>query len=97
MTIPFSDRIRIAPDVLFRVVADEAVLVNLNTEVYLGLNEIGTRMWDVLNSAGSVECAFETLLREYEVEPAQLRADLAAFVDELLAQKLVEIGPAIPA
>jgi hypothetical protein len=33
------------------------------------------------------------LLQEYEVEPAQLRADLGEFIDQLLGQKLIEAGP----
>jgi hypothetical protein len=94
MSISFSDRVRVAPDVLFRMVSDEAILVNLNTEVYLGLNTVGARMWDVLNSANSIEAAYETLLGEYEVEPQQLRADLEELLGQLLGQKLIEVAPA---
>jgi hypothetical protein len=93
MSISFSDRVRVAPDVLFRMVSDEAILVNLNTEVYLGLNAVGARMWDVLNSASSIEAAYETLLGEYEVEPQQLRADLEELLGQLLGQKLIEVAP----
>jgi hypothetical protein len=94
MSISFSDRVRVAPDVLFRLVSDEAILVNLNTEIYLGLNAVGARMWNVLNTANSIEAAYETLLSEYEVEPQRLRADLEDLLDQLLGQKLVEVGPA---
>ena len=90
MTASFSDRVRIAPDVLFRLLSDEAVLVNLNTEVYLGLNAVGARMWSALNNAGSIQAAYEELLREYDVEPSRLRTDLGEFIDQLLAQKLIE-------
>jgi hypothetical protein len=92
MNISFSDRVRVAPNVLCRNVGDEAILVNLDTEVYLGLNAVGARMWDVLNGASSIEGAYETLLSEYEVEPRQLRADLEALLGQLLGQKLVEVG-----
>jgi hypothetical protein len=94
MAVSFSDRVRVAPDVLFRLAGDEAVLLNLNTEQYLGLNLVGTRMWTVLSSAGSIQAAYDALLQEYEVEPAQLRADLQEFIDQLLQQKLIETGPA---
>jgi len=94
MSFCFADRVRVAPDVLFRLVSDEAILVNLNTEVYLGLNAVGARMWNVLNTANSIEAAYQTLLSEYEVEPPRLRADLEDLLDQLLGQKLVEVGPA---
>jgi hypothetical protein len=93
MAVSFAQRVRVAPDVLFRLVGDEGVLLNLNTEMYLGLNLVGTRMWNVLGSASSIQAAFDELLQEYDVEPAQLRADLEEFIDHLLAQKLIEIGP----
>jgi len=94
MAISFSDRVRVAPDVLFRQVGDEFVLVNLNTEVYLGLNPVGSRMWSVLSNASSVQAAYEALLEEYEVEPARLQADIAEFLDQLLGQRLIEAAPA---
>lgn len=93
MAVSFSERVSVAPDVLFRIVGEEGVLLNLTTELYLGLNPVGTRMWSVLSGARSIQAAYDALLQEYEVEPLQLRADLEAFIDELLDQKLVEIGP----
>jgi Coenzyme PQQ synthesis protein D (PqqD) len=94
VAVSFSACVRVAPDVLFRLVGDEGVLVNLNTELYLGLNPVGTRMWSVLNSASSIQAAYDGLLQEYEVEPKQLRTDLEEFIAELLGQGLIEARPA---
>ena len=91
MSISFSDSVRVAPDVLFRMVSDEAILVNLNTEVYLGLNPVGARMWSALTDAPSIDVAYQALLSEYEVEPARLRADLEELLGQLLGQKLIEV------
>ena len=91
MSISFSDCVRVAPDVLFRMVSDEAILVNLNTEVYLGLNPVGARMWSALTDAPSIDAAYRALLTEYEVEPARLRADLEELLGQLLGQKLIEV------
>jgi hypothetical protein len=92
MTHAFSARVRVAPDVMFRLVGDEGVLVNLNTERYLGLNAVGTRMWTALGNAASIEAAYQQLLQEYDVDPARLRADLDEFVERLLGQQLIETG-----
>ena len=91
--VSFSERLTVAPDVLFRLVGDEGVLLNLNTTMYLGLNPVGPRMWNALTSAGSIQAAYDTLLAEYEVEPAQLRTDLEEFIQRLLGQKLIVAGP----
>jgi hypothetical protein len=93
MAISFSERVRVAPDVLFRLVGEEGVLLNLKTELYLGLNTVGTRIWSVVGSASSIQAAYDELLQEYDVEPTKLRADLEEFIDQLLGQKLIEAGP----
>ena len=95
--VSFSERLTVAPDVLFRLVGDEGVLLNLNTTLYLGLNPVGTRMWNALTSASSIQAAYDTLLAEYEVEPVQLRADLEEFIERLLGQKLIVAGSVIEA
>ena len=93
MHVSFSDSVRVAPDVLFRLVSDEGVLVNLNTEMYLGLNPVGARMWSVLSEASSIQAAYEQLLREYEVDPSELRRDLEEFIAQLHAHQLIETRP----
>jgi hypothetical protein len=73
------------------MVSDEAILVNLNTEVYLGLNPVGARMWSALTDAPSIDAAYRALLAEYEVEPERLRTDLEELLGQLLGQKLIEV------
>jgi hypothetical protein len=93
MPVSFSDCVRVAPDVLFRLVSDEGVLVNLNTEMYLGLNPVGARMWSVLSEASSIQAAYEQLLREYAVDASELRRDLEEFIAQLHAHQLIETRP----
>ena len=91
MTHSFSSRVTASPDVLFRVVGDEAVLLNLKTELYLGLNPMGTEMWTVLTNTRSLQSAYDTLLQEFDVEPERLRRELDEFVGKLLEQGLIEL------
>ena len=75
-----TTRIEISDGVLFRELQGEAVLLDLGSQRYFGLNEVGTRAWQLLQEHGEVEAVAATLLAEFEVEPTQLRQDL----DELL-------------
>jgi hypothetical protein len=93
MAISLSERVTVPPDVLFRVVGDEGVLVNLNTQKYLGLNAVGTQMWLTLSHAASIQAAYEALLEEYDVAAPQLLADLEEFIGELRNHQLIETGP----
>ncbi len=89
----FRQRVTTAPDVLVRVIGDEAILLHLVTERYLGLDPVGTRMWTVLHEASSIEAGYERLQREYDVAPEVLRADLQEFLDQLLGQSLISLEP----
>ena len=93
MAHSFSSRVSVAQDVLFRIVGEEAVLLNLKTELYLGLDIVGTRMWNVLVEASSIQAAYDLLVLEYEVEPSRLREDLDEFLGKLLEQGLIQISP----
>jgi len=92
MTYSFSSRATVAPDVLFRVVGNEAVLLNLKTELYLGLDPVGTEMWVVLTNTSSIQAAYDSLLQEFDVAPERLRQDLNDFIEKLLDQGLIELS-----
>lgn len=89
MKIPFEKRISIPDGVLVQELQGESVLLNVNTENYYGLDEVGTRMWAVLSEAPSIADAIDTLLDEYEVERATLESDVSDLLIELLEKKLI--------
>ena len=92
-SVSFSTRARTAPDVMIQEVGGESVLLDLKTERYLGLNEVGTRMWQALLESESIQAAYETLLAEYEVAPEQLEEDLRDLLDRLLENALITTEP----
>jgi hypothetical protein len=87
-------RFSVPSDVLVQELQGESVLLNLKSGRYFGLDEIGTRMWQVLTTAGSVESAHKTLVNEYDVEPERLRRDLEQLVEKLAGHGLLDIGHA---
>ena len=89
--INFSNRVMIPETVLFRELDGESVLLNLTTESYLGLNEMGTHMWTVMTAAPSIQAAYEELLTEYDVEPDVLHQDMESLIGQMLEQGLVEL------
>jgi hypothetical protein len=89
--IPFSSRVMVPDTVLFRELEGEAVILNLETESYLGLDLVGTRMWNVLTAQPSIEAAYQVLLAEYDVAPETLRADLERLLGEMLEHKLITL------
>lgn len=92
MAIAFTDRVTLPQDVLISGVDRESVLLNLDSERYFGLDEIGTRMFSLLTSSSSVQAAYETLLQEFDVDAELLRHDLLSLADKLVAQGLAEVA-----
>ena len=88
-----NQRIEIPDGVLVRELQGESVLLNLETECYFGLDEVGTRMWNALTTSPTTDAACTALLAEYDVTPEQLRADLEAFVARLAGAGLVRVAP----
>jgi hypothetical protein len=75
--------IHIAKDVLVQPLGDEAVLLNLNNDHYYGLDNVGTRMWELLAEHGDPEAVIRQMLLEYDADEPALRRDLAALIDKL--------------
>jgi hypothetical protein len=89
-----ADRVSVSPDVLFQEVGGEAVLLDLKSESYFGLDDVGMRIWQLLQEQGSLCAVFDRMLAEYDVEPARLEADLLKHVGELADAGLVIVGEA---
>jgi hypothetical protein len=71
-TISFSDRVEVPKHVLVRFLDNESVFLNLETEHYYGLDEIGTGMWQAVTAAPYIEAAYGQLLSQFDVEAQQL-------------------------
>jgi len=90
MSIDYAMKISVPKHVLVRVFENESVILNLNTEFYHGLDDVGSRMWTALTHSASIQEAFDSLISEYDVEPAQLRQDLDDFLEKLGQRGMVE-------
>jgi hypothetical protein len=71
--------------------AGEAVILHLKTGIYYGLDSVGNRVWSLIQVPMTVGDIQATLLREYDVEPAQCERDLLALLQELTATGLIEV------
>lgn len=84
--------LRRSPEATHQIVGNEAVLLDLGSESYFGLNELALRAWEALDDTTSLEQVVNLLASEYDVERTQLEQDILA-----LADQLVQAGLASPA
>ena len=92
--LTFKDRTTAPKHILVRLLDQESVLLNLETERYFGLDETGTRMWQLLTTSPDIDAAYRELLAEYDVQPELLRENLTELVGHLVAHGLLQILPA---
>lgn len=72
----------------------EAVVLNLETGTYFGLNPIGAVIWQLIQKPAKVGFVLEELLKEFRVDARQCEADLLSFLKQLRANGLIRIqGP----
>ena len=86
-----TDKITASDDVVARVVAGETVLLNLATGTYFGLNEVGGRIWQLLDSGGcTLAEAAVKLEAEFEVSLEAAQADVLSLAGDLTEHGLIE-------
>ncbi|EIF51107.1 PqqD family protein [Sulfurovum sp. AR] len=69
----------------------EMVLLDMESENYFGLDEVGTAIWQAMQEYGTLQEVFNALLEQYAVEEEVLKKDLSDFVDKLVESGLVEV------
>lgn len=83
--------IKAANNQLSSEIAGEAVILDLKSGVYYGLNETGNKIWQWLQEPKQVQEVCNLLLQEYEVETDQCSCDLHNILQEMLAAGLIEV------
>lgn len=90
MTEAWPGRVSVPPEVLSKELDGETVLLDLAGENYFKLDEVGTRVWQLLVEDGDPEQALETVLEEYEVDQETLREDMERLLSQLLDAGLLK-------
>ncbi len=76
------------PDIVARQILDETILVPLcrkagEIECLYTLNEVGARIWDLIDGKRSVREIRDCLLQEFAVNETEAEADLLTLLDQL--------------
>lgn len=85
-----------AKDQISADVGGEAVILNLKTGAYHGLDPVGARIWNLLAESTTVNDILDALLKEYEVEPDRCFRELLALLQQLAESGLIEVKNQMP-
>ena len=84
-----STKLKRAEKVTFEKVADEAILIHLDTGTYFSLNNIGTEFWELFDGEKTLQELAESVAKKYEVESEMVIADLLDLVEKLAKDDLL--------
>ncbi len=70
---------------------DEAAILNLKSGVYYGLDAVGARIWNLIQTPRTVREVRDTLLAEYDVEADRCGDDLIKLLGELAEHDLIDV------
>ena len=84
-----NQTITLSPDVIPQEVSGETVLLDLESENYFGLDEVGTRIWQLIQQTNDLQAIYQTLLTEYDVAEDRLQQDLGNLLGEISGLGLI--------
>ncbi|MFI5280417.1 MAG: PqqD family peptide modification chaperone [Gemmatimonadales bacterium] len=90
-TIPESAAIVVADGVLASDFGSEQVILNLRDGVYYGLEDVGARIWQLLQRPTTLAAMRAVLVEEFDVDAERCEQDLRALIADLGARGLVKI------
>jgi hypothetical protein len=88
-----STVLRVPDTVLMRTVRDEVVLLDMAGEEYYGLNAVGACVIRSVKDGADVDAAVAAVVDAFDAPEEQIRADVVALVEELVATGLLVVTP----
>jgi hypothetical protein len=85
-------RVVVAKEQISSDLDGEAVILNLKSGVYYGLNPVGASIWSLIQQPKTISEIQDALLAQYEVEPEQCDRDLFSMLHQLEAEGLIEVS-----
>jgi hypothetical protein len=83
---------RVSAEQLYSEIGSEAVILDLKSGVYYGLNETGNQIWQWLQQPKTESEIIALVLKEYDVTPEQGANDVKALLQEMIESEIIEIA-----
>lgn len=87
-------RFSVPPDVSWRDAPAEIILFDARADAYHVLNEAAAAAWRLLAEGASVPAVVAELVARFDADPAEIAADVAALVRDLVERDLLRADPA---
>src|SRR3712207_5132209 len=69
----------------------EVAILNLKAGMYYGLDDVGARVWALIQRPRKVSEIQTIIVDEYDVDPHRCERDIASLLQNLMGEGLVEV------
>ena len=70
---------------------DQLVMIDIDKGQYFALNTIGTRIWELIDEARTIEEICALLLEEFDVDPDLCKTDVEEYLEEMRSLDLISV------
>lgn len=94
-TLSVSSSVVATKDQISSDLGGEVAILHLEAGMYYGLDNVGARIWSLIQKPRTVVEIRDILMSEYEVEPGHCESDLIALLQRLADEGLIEFRDGI--
>jgi hypothetical protein len=92
--IALRTTVAVSPNQVSTSLGHEAVILGADAGEYFGLNEVGARIWELVQQPVQVAQICAQICAEYEVPPDQCERDVIELLAELREKGLLDVRDA---
>ncbi|HEX5656406.1 MAG TPA: PqqD family protein [Polyangiales bacterium] len=92
--IALSTTVVVSPNQVSTSLGHEAVILGADAGEYFGLNEVGARVWELVQQPVQVSAICAALCDEYEVQAAECERDVIELLAEMRERGLLDVRDA---
>lgn len=82
--------LRLSEHVRYVRMGDQVIVADMRSGRYLGLDDVGARIWDMIDEGATRVAIVEHVSDEYDVSVELLERDVERLIRDLLKRRLIE-------
>ena len=91
MTLDLRSVVVASSDQLASSIGGETVILGLKAGRYYGVDQVGARVWQLVQTPRPVAEIRNAIVAEYDVDPGRCEADLLKLLHQLVEAHLIEV------
>jgi hypothetical protein len=92
VVLSLDSRVVAARDQISCNLSGEIVILSVESGLYFGLDQVGARVWELIQQPRSVSEIVDLLIQEYDVDEQRCGHDVLELLDEMQRRQLIEVA-----